>query len=318
MSGEAAACLHMLSLVLGSQGLGEVPAAQAAASQAVSLSRQAGDRLQEAHSLRRLAIAALDQSRLSEAVEKAEAALALHRELGDRAGEGRAQGVLGLVHALLRQPDTAERYFRAAVAVFERLGSADGIVDALTDFSDVYFQPLGKHAAELELLDRQLERAQRVGDSLLVSSVQHLRARVFTRLGQHQLALDLLEQPEIGSPEWMNAMVRGSVRCRIGRLYTELGRYAEARRIAADLMAEQTGLTIRPVEAAEPLLVLAYTELREGAPPGLQAGLGRALQALNLLANTVWDDEEARARLVAALRVAVRPVGGSIYVRGGL
>jgi predicted ATPase len=300
LSGEAAACLHMLSLVLGSQGLGELTAAHAAASQAVNLSRQAGDRLQEAHSLRRLAIATLDQRRPADALQYADAALRLHRELGDRAGEGRAHGVLGLVHALLRQPETAEKYFRQAVAAFERLGSADGVVDALVDFSEVYFQPLGQHAAELELLDQQLARAQALGDKFLQASLQQLRSRALTRLGQFEAAMALLEQPSIGAAEWFSAAVRSHIRCHMGRLLVELERYGEARRVLEEALAEQTGRAARPVEAAEPLLVLAYAGLREGTANALRAGLDHAGQALAQLVNTVWSDAEARARLLAA------------------
>ncbi len=300
LSGEAAACLHMLSLVLGSQGLGELTAAHSAASQAVNLSRQAGDRLQEAHSLRRLAIATLDQRRPDDALQYAEAALRLHRELGDRAGEGRAHGVLGLVNALLHQPEAAERYFRLAVAAFEQLGSADGVIDALTDFSDVYFQPLGQHAAELELLDQQLSRAAALSDRFLEASLQQLRSRVLIRLGQFQAALQILEQPAYSAAEWMSAAVRGQIRCRIGRLYVELGRYAEARRLLDDVIADQAGRAVRPVEAAEPLLVLAYADLRDGSPAALRAGLDRVAQALNVLAETVWSEDEVRARLIAA------------------
>lgn len=208
--------------------------------------------------------------------------------------------MLGLVHALLRQPETAETYFRQAVAAFERLGSADGVVDALVDFSEVYFQPLGRHADELELLDQQLARAQSLGDKFLQASLQQLRSRALTRLGQFEAALALLEQPSIGAAEWFSAAVRGHIRCHIGRLLVELGRYAEARRVLEDVLAEQSGRAARPVEAAEPLLVLAYAGLREGTPTALRAGLDHAWQALAQLVNTVWSDAEARARLLAA------------------
>jgi tetratricopeptide (TPR) repeat protein len=300
LSGEAAACLHMLSLVLGSQGLGELPAAQAAASQAVNLSRQAGDRLQEAHSLRRLAIAELDQRRLPEALEQAEAALQLHRELGDRAGEGRAQGVLGMVNALLHRTAEAERYFRAAVDIFGRLGSADGVVDALTDFSEMIFQPLGQHAAELDLLNQLLAQAEQRGDKLLVSSLQQLRVRALTRLGQYRTALDLLEQPAIGSPDWLSATVRGSLRCLHGRLLVEVGELARARQTLESVLGEQAGRAVRPVEAAEPRMVLAYADLREGTPQALRAGLAQATQAVELLTGTAWPSDEARARFILA------------------
>ena len=57
---QAAECLHMLSLVTGMQGLGELDISQKFAEDAIQLSRSASDPRQEAISLRRLAIVYMD------------------------------------------------------------------------------------------------------------------------------------------------------------------------------------------------------------------------------------------------------------------
>ena len=74
---EAATCLHILSLTLGD--LGEYEAALKASTEALALSRQAGDRRQEGISLRRLAMVHLERLQEAEALPFAEAALALLR-----------------------------------------------------------------------------------------------------------------------------------------------------------------------------------------------------------------------------------------------
>jgi predicted ATPase len=300
LSGGAAACLHMLSLVLGSQGLGDFAASQSAATQAVTLSRQAADRLQEAHSLRRLAIAYLDQRRPAEALTVAEQALGLHREMGDRAGEARALGVLGVVFACLRRPAEAEQHFYAAVDLFEQLGASEGVVDALGDFSEVVFQPLGRHTTELALLDEHVARAQAAGNEYLVGSLQFQRAQVLARLGQFVAAREALELPVVSGPNRLGPSVRAAVRVLLGRLQTELGEYVEANAVLSDLLAAQAGRPVRPVETADNLLALAENCLRQDTAEAWRAGLPHAQQAVSVLTNSAWDYALGHALVVQA------------------
>lgn len=300
LSSGAAACLHMLSLVLGSQGLGDLSASQAAATQAVTLSRQASDRLQEAHSLRRLAIAYLDQHRPAEALTIATQALGLHREMGDRAGEARALGVLGVVFGSLRQTAEAEHHFQAAIHLYEQLGAPEGIVDALGDYSGMIFQPQDRFADELDLVDKHLGRAEAAGIRYLTSALQLQRAHALTQLGQFRLAQAALQAPAVSAADWLSPVVRGAAQTHLGRLHTELGEFEQARAALSAVQAAIAGRPVRPVEAASVMLALAENCLRQDGPAAWQTGLTHAQQAVGLLGNTAWDFEQGYAQVVLA------------------
>jgi serine/threonine protein kinase/tetratricopeptide (TPR) repeat protein len=96
---QAAECLHMLSLVTGMQGLGELEISKKYAEDAIQLSRIASDPRQEAISLRRLAIVYLDQGKNEKAYQIAQQALVQHRELSDRYEECMALNSIGVILA---------------------------------------------------------------------------------------------------------------------------------------------------------------------------------------------------------------------------
>jgi len=233
--------------------------------------------------------------------------------MGDRAGEARALGVLGVVYGFLAQPAEAERRFRAALELFEQLGSAEGIVDALGDFSGMVFQPQGRHADELALLDAFMDRAQPRGNAYLIGSLHIQRALVLARLGHFELARATLQQPAVSGAAWMSPSVRVGTRIYLARLHTELGEYAQAEAMLGELLAATAGQPVRVVETAHQRLALAYNGLRQGAPQALQAGLAQAQQAVALLASTSWQNELAWARTeLAQLLLALEDPGAAL------
>ncbi len=120
--GEAAACLMTLSLTLGD--LGEFEPALRRGSEAVKLSRQAGNKRLEGVGLRRLAIVLMEQRRFAEALPYAEGGARAAREVGEPVEECHAHNVLGIIKAYLGRGAEAEAHWRAGLPLAEAAESA--------------------------------------------------------------------------------------------------------------------------------------------------------------------------------------------------
>ena len=108
---------------------GDVPMAEAFAREAAELSSNA-DRVGEAESASVLAMVELARGHVREAIDHAEAALAIHRETGHVLGQARALGVLGAARIASRDPVIADQgveHLREALERFEAFGSPDAV-----------------------------------------------------------------------------------------------------------------------------------------------------------------------------------------------
>ncbi len=111
LAAQAAECMHMLSLVTGMQGLGELEVSKKFAEDALELSRSVKDRRHEAISLRRLAIVYMDMGDHTRALETAQQAMAIHRELSDRHEEGMALNTIAVILSWMNRSEEAKVLF---------------------------------------------------------------------------------------------------------------------------------------------------------------------------------------------------------------
>ena len=103
---KMAESLSFLSVALGN--LGDGAAALKAAQEAAEMSKETGDKLLEALSTRRLAIAYMAQYQYSMALPTAETALRMFHEVGDTSNEVHALNVLGIIKGRLGMVEDAE------------------------------------------------------------------------------------------------------------------------------------------------------------------------------------------------------------------
>jgi tetratricopeptide (TPR) repeat protein len=297
LPGEAAVCLHMLSLTLSD--LGEHAAAEGAVEQAVALSRQAGDRRHEAISLRRLAIVHIDQFRHAQALPFAAAALALHRELGDQAEECHALNVMGIIMAFLSRPEEAQAYLSQSLAMAEAIGLNVAVPHAAENLTWFHFRRQGEYEAGLAFVEERLAKARLANDEFLVAALLLLKATLLTWLGQYAAALELAQSglPMVEALSGQTYQVK--VLSFMGFLQAKLGNHERARQYL-DAALERAGEEGRNKDAARVLTSRAYQAWLEGGEANLHLGLEQAQRAIALLTSAEYGLDLADALDVTA------------------
>jgi tetratricopeptide (TPR) repeat protein len=212
------------------------------------------------------------QGEYAAAVPAVEAALALHREIGDRHQECHGLNVLGRTLGLLGQPEQAVGAFHQMLEIAEEIGSASSIWAAVGNVVDSVFSPQGEYEASLAFLETWLAKARDAKDEVLAAQLQVLKAQLLAALGQLEPALEVAQSVlpdarrlfDFGNQIWLLSLV--------GLCQTELGRFRQARE------SFQTGLE-RAEKAGEMadvvarLLHLAYVAYLEGDQAGLRAAM---------------------------------------------
>ena len=294
--GEAAVCLHFLSLTLGEQG--EHPAALEAAEQALALSRAAGDRRQEATSLRRLAIVH-NRFDPAKALPFAEKALELHRALGDRSQEWRALNVLGVITGSLGRLEETKAHLCQSLELADSIGSSIGVRQAAINMLWAYYQWQGEYEAALLFLDEQLTRAHLAGDEVLAGHLRSQKPLFLALLGQYTAALELVQALLPALEGLMGQAISSRYLSFMGRVQARLGNYDQARQSLADALAraEKAGMS---TDVAVSLQNQAHVALLEGGPANLHLGVEQARRAADLLRGTAATDDLAGALHVAA------------------
>jgi tetratricopeptide (TPR) repeat protein len=277
---EAAICLHMLSLTLGT--LNEFNGALEAALEAVATSREAGDRRQEATSLRRLAIAHINQNQNVEALPFAEQALALHQELGDQHEECNAFNVIGIIQIWLGQHQESFKSLQQSLNIAKTIGSSIGIAFAVTNLLLHHYVREGRFEDMFAFLDPLIESAMREEDEWLASSLIRFKGMAWSEIGQYESAVDANRlssesMERIGS---MNGKLLSICWMCLGQ--ARGGDFEEALETLIDVekQAKESGDL---ENLGNTYFLQAYCYLQKGDPGSLEKGLRLGKQALEIV-----------------------------------
>ena len=306
MLSQAAECLHMLSLVTGLQGLGELTVSQKYALDAVQLSRMAGDPRQEAISLRRVAIVKYDVMEFNEALSIVRQALNLHRELGDRYEECNALNAMGVLHSHIHQYDEALVNFREAFQMALSLGSSMVIWIIFANLDWHHYRRQGLFEEFLKFAENVLSMPNIQRDAFLVTNILQAKARTLTELGQYTAAITVLREALQMVDRYAGPVGQADVRLEIARLQANLGQFTEAS-AALNQARELSRRFERPIDVANVLVTEAEIARREweaGNLRQIRVAAGQIEQAVQLLRGTHWDLELAHT-LVTATWVAL-------------
>lgn len=301
MLAQAAECLHMLSLVTGLQGLGEITISQKYAEDAVQTSRLAGDPRQEAISLRRIAIVKMDIDEYDEAVAIAQQALNLHRELGDRYEECNALNALAVIYGSIGNHEKAREIFEQAFEMALSLGSAASIWMIFANLEWFHYRREGMFEAGLAFADTLLARSDVRRDPFLVTNILLLKADFLTELGQYPAAISVLrEAMELGDRH-TEPVIRANIRLAIARLHANMGHFSEAQSVLEEVRVLSRRFE-RPNDVAALLITeadIARREWEAGNLRQLQRASSQIEQAVTLLRSTHWKYELAYALTIA-------------------
>ena len=302
MLAQAAECLHMLSLVTGLQGLGELPVSQKYAEDAVNTSRLAGDPRQEAISLRRVAIVKYDAGQFEEGMAIVHQALSLHRDLGDRLEECNALNALGVSYSLLGKKEEALNYFRQAYQMALALGANGAIWMVTANLEWHHYRREGLFEEFLAFADQILNRPETRSDTFLLTNLLQLKAKTLADLGQFPAAVALLREALQLADQFAGAVVRSDVRLGIAWLQSEMGQFASAHEVLEEAR-EFSRQFERPVDVAAVHATEAEIARREwetGSLRHIHTAAAQIEMAINLLRNTHWNYELAFALTRAA------------------
>ncbi len=216
---------------------------------ALEAARNADDLRAQAVALRYLAGIAWRVGRFDEAARHGSEALALHRRLGDRPGEGRALNTLGVSSYFLGRYDDAITHYRAAHAIAVETGDAVTQGIASNNLGDTLLRT-GRYREAIAHLDNALTirraTADLAGQAITIGNLadaQRSAGLVSQARESYNHALDLAAQ--IGDRNTEAYALNG-----LGLLLQDHGRHNDAmphHQLALDL-SRDTGN--RPVEAS--------------------------------------------------------------------
>jgi predicted Ser/Thr protein kinase len=266
---EKAECLSFLSVVLGF--LGDSTSALDAAQEAAALSKESGDRLLEALSIRRLAIAYLNLYQNSQALPIAEQALRMFREIGDISNEMHALNVLGIIKRRLGEFAAAEEDLLEGLRIAESTGNEVGIKWLINNLSFGYNWYMGEYSRTIKLIEVHQDKARQVENETLEIDLQLLKLVEFSRLGMYKKALSIYEThlPYIYQLDEVSQL--WNLR-RVAILNAELGRYDQATSYL-DQVGELCSRISNPFESANLEEITAKLRLMEGGAAHWQEGM---------------------------------------------
>ncbi|KAB8169987.1 tetratricopeptide repeat protein [Streptomyces sp. 3MP-14] len=155
----------------------------------LELARAARARDGQAMLLTDLGMAHVGQNELAEAVARYREALALWRDLGDRAGIADVQSLLGLVHLRRRELREAAASFDEAHAVFRAVGPPHRAATVLANVATVRLRA-GELPAAREAAERALREHRALGDRRGEGNALHVLSEALREQGETAAALD--------------------------------------------------------------------------------------------------------------------------------
>ena len=169
----------------------------------------------------------LSRDAIEEALETYEQALAILREVGDRAGEGTALDNIATVYDELGRYEEALKSYEQALAVRREVGDRAGEGVTLNGIAAVYANQ-GRYGEALETCEQALAILREVGDRDGEGTTLNSIAAVYYRQGRYGEALETYEQALAIRSEVGDRVGEGVTLNNIGTVYDELGRYEEA------------------------------------------------------------------------------------------
>lgn len=299
---QAAECLHMLSLVTGPQGLGEVAASRRFAENAVQISRAAGDIRQEAISLRRLAIVQMSEMDVDTALQNARRALDIHRSLNDRYEECMSLNTIGVMESKAGRYSEAFQNFSMSLDLAQTIGSHFGIYLAHSNLQWFHYRREGLFEEGLAATQQLMAQPEILADPFLMTNLFESKAEMLFQVGRYAEALETFRQACDLSDQYASPVSRANVRLTVARLQAEMLHFSEAQHLL-DETRELSKNFERPIDVAR-LNVTEAEVARKEWETGQLRQIHRAAQltnqAVSLLDHTVWTLDYALAKQSAA------------------
>jgi tetratricopeptide (TPR) repeat protein len=274
----------------------------------------------EARALANLGLVYFWQARYQQATEHHQQALALCREIGDRAGEADALTRLGLVYQQQGNYQQANEHHQQALTLFRELSHRDGEANVLDDIGVAYWHQ-GRYGQAAEHLEQALALFQELGHQVGEAHALGYLGLVHQRQGHYEQAAEHLEQALTLFRELSHRIGEALTLVILGGVYQQQDRYGEA-----DVHLQQALTLFRElghrVGEADALATLGEAYQRQGHDQqaadhqqraialyqeiGHPAGEARALNNLGKIRHVTGQLRAALIQHTAALTLATQ------------
>jgi adenylate cyclase len=203
------------------------PKANAAATEALTLARAAGDNKEEAKALHTLGIVANYTGAYPAAEAYFRQALALYEALGNKSGAARVTGNIGIVYKNLSDYPRALEYYGKALAAHEALGDKSGAARVTGNIGIVYMN-LSDYPRALEYYGKALAAHEALGENSVAARVTGNIGNVYGYLSDYPRALEYLGKALAAHEALGEKSGAARVTGNIGNVYLNLSDYSRA------------------------------------------------------------------------------------------
>ena len=258
---------------------------------ALALYREIGNRAGKGSTLNNMGLCYENLGRYDQALDCYEQALIILREMGDRGTEAFTLNNIGMVYDDLGQYEQALAYYQQALSILRDIGDRATEAGTLNNIA-VSYKNLSQYEEALDYYQQALALAQEMGDQAREGATLMNMGVVYYELGQYETALDLLEQALVIKRATGDRAGEGMALTNIGNVYDSLAQYQQALDYFQQGLAIEQDIGTRAGEA------MALTNI------GIVHGeLGQYEEALDFFeqALTTFGDIGHRAGVAATL-----------------
>ncbi|XP_067046335.1 tetratricopeptide repeat protein 28-like [Acropora muricata] len=191
------------------------------------LAKEIGDRPGEGRAYGSLGIAHSSFCDYQKATEFLEKQLNIAKEIGDRTGEGVAHGNLGNAYQSLGDYQKAIEYHEKCLKIAKELGDRTGEGVAHGNLGNAY-QSLGDYQKAIEYHEKCLKIAKELGDRAIEGGAYGNLGNAYWSLGDYQKAIEYQEKHLKIAKEIGDRDGEGRAYGNLGAVYQSLGNYQKA------------------------------------------------------------------------------------------
>ena len=162
-----------------------------------------------------------------QALDNYEQSLTIAQEIGDKLGEDRILGNLGLVYEDLGQYERAIDFHQRQLIIAREIGDELGESIALGHLGVVY-KDLGRYEQAINYHQQHLKIARKIGDRRGEGNASGNLGIAYNCLGQHERAIDFHQQHLTIARVIGNRQGEGNAFVNLGVAYYRLGKYKQA------------------------------------------------------------------------------------------
>ncbi|CAH3196420.1 unnamed protein product, partial [Porites evermanni] len=193
----------------------------------LKISKEVGDRAGEGKAYCNLGNAYDSLGDFQKAIEYHERDLKISKEVGDRAGEGKAYGNLGNAYDSLGDFQKAIEYHERDLKISKEVGDRAGEGKAYGNLGNAY-NSLGDFQKAIEYHERDLKISKEVGDRAGEGKAYCNLGNAYYSLGDFQTAIEYHERHLKISKEVGHRAGEGKAYCNLGNAYDSLGDFQKA------------------------------------------------------------------------------------------